>query len=465
MNKFVIKKTQLRTRAAAPTTVAGPAKPAGASAPAADAKPPTALGRMPTMKSKPPTSIGRTPTVLGRAPTVLGRAPAMNSKPPTSIGRTPTVLGKPPAKAEPEKSADKKDLNAFVASVCTGLAMPVGVAVECAEKMQDQRDEETRLTAETMLRSVQAVQRVLDDVQTFVRLENGSLKLTLEPTDCLQLAREVREAYLPYVVERGVTITVDDGPLPLLSLDALRIRQMLAILVENSVKFTTSGRIGITFAYFGQKLSMTVEDTGCGMPEGASATAADPFSRLGDSECADGPGLGLAIVKGLAKLMGGDMEITSAPGIGTSVRVVLSGVASEDSTAAVSRRLQKIDIRAPRSRSMRIVIAEGSPVSLAFLVGMFRAMGFTNVIGTTKGMDALSVILTEGVDLVLVCLELKDMEVETLATEIHKLPGYGQLPIYGITSEEHDCSALLKAGLAEVVKKPITREKLHRIVG
>ena len=388
------------------------------------------------------------------------------SKPPfakTAKGVFPTGRGKAPL---PAKSAPR-NVSAFLSSVCSELDMPLGVAVECAEKLVEQFGEsaEARMTSETMLKSVQTIQRVLDDVSTFAKLERGKLPLTIEPTDCMELAREVREAYLPYVIDRGVTITIEENELPLLRMDALRVRQMLAILVENSVKYTLFGRIGISFAYFGRKFAMTVEDTGCGMPETVAATVHDPYTRLAAGEQVDGPGLGLAIVKGLAKLMGGDMEISSAPGIGTSVRIVIPGVDNEETTGAVSRRLQKIDIRAPRSRKMRIVVVEGSPVYLAFLTGMLRAMGFTNVTGTSKGMDALSIILTEGADLVVACLQIQDIDVRTLVDEIHMLPGYAQLPIYGITTEESVDPGHQDAGFIEIIKKPITREKLHRIVG
>ena len=105
--------------------------------------------------------------------------------------------------------------------------------------------------------------------------------------------------------------------------DIDRIAQIIDNLLANAVKFTDSGTIRFNAAYKDGNLSLEIKDTGIGMDEDTLSRIFRPFERLASEMNADGFGLGLPITKGLVNLLGGKIDVESAPGHGSTFRVSL----------------------------------------------------------------------------------------------------------------------------------------------
>jgi signal transduction histidine kinase len=161
---------------------------------------------------------------------------------------------------------------------------------------------------------------LIDDLRTLSLAESGALPLHLEPADLGELAREATSGFEPQAAASGVTLAVDAADdLPDLELDPRRIRQVVANLVSNALRHTPrGGEVRVAARRTPSGAELEVRDTGSGMGAEAAAHAFDRFWRAGESS---GAGLGLAIVRDLVVAHGGDVQLVSAPGEGTSVRI------------------------------------------------------------------------------------------------------------------------------------------------
>jgi two-component system, NarL family, sensor histidine kinase EvgS len=169
-------------------------------------------------------------------------------------------------------------------------------------------------------RSANSTLQLLNDLLDQGRLEAGEMRLVPVPTDVGALTREVVEALQPAALSKGLALSLQDHcPAgQMLSLDPLRLRQIVRNLVANAVKFTPSGSVVVELAAqpSNDALSLSVSDTGPGLDRSTQERLFKPYAQ-GDSSLPGGSGLGLALSKQLAELMGGRIDVHSSLGQGS----------------------------------------------------------------------------------------------------------------------------------------------------
>ena len=188
----------------------------------------------------------------------------------------------------------------------------------------------------------QALLGFLDDVLDFARAETGRLQLRDEPFDLAALAAETLRSFMPSVRRKGLQVGFDYvGDITQVRADAGRMRQMIANLLGNAIKFTDRGNILLIVEVEGGadatdgapcRVRLRVRDTGIGMDEATTARVFEPFEQ-GDPGLArrhGGTGLGLSVVRMLARLMGGDVSVRSRVGHGSEFRVEAQLTAERD---------------------------------------------------------------------------------------------------------------------------------------
>ncbi|HVJ44631.1 MAG TPA: ATP-binding protein [Dongiaceae bacterium] len=169
---------------------------------------------------------------------------------------------------------------------------------------------------------------LVNNVLDLAKIEAGHMELRREGIDVAQLIAECCKLVDPLVKAGGVTLSDLTRPdLPVLYADAVRLKQIVLNLLSNAIKFTPSGGSITVCASTSNQQEMLIEvsDTGCGMPPEDVERAQEPFQRLEGAHTrrVEGTGLGLFLVKRLSELHGGKLNLTSQPGMGTTVRVSL----------------------------------------------------------------------------------------------------------------------------------------------
>ncbi len=168
---------------------------------------------------------------------------------------------------------------------------------------------------------------ILNDILDYSKMDSGRLALVDAPFEPQRLAEEVVALFTPYADEKGVDVAclVDPAVPRTLVGDTGRVRQLLLKLMSNAVKFTSRGEVVLSLGAAPRDgatalLTIEVRDTGIGIPPEKMATLFDEFTQ-GDSSNTrryGGAGLGLAITRRLVAAMAGTIDVTSAPGAGST---------------------------------------------------------------------------------------------------------------------------------------------------
>ena len=186
----------------------------------------------------------------------------------------------------------------------------------------------------------ETLMRVLNDVLDFSRLEAGGTVLEQTRFNLESIRQKAENLHSFTARERGLDFTATcDVAAPERIGDAGRVLQIVHNLVNNALKFTETGAITLAIrdGATPDRIRLEIADTGCGMTPEQSARVLEPFAQAEASTARShgGTGLGLSIVQGLARAMGGALEITSAPGEGScfTVEIVLPSAAAADAAA------------------------------------------------------------------------------------------------------------------------------------
>ncbi len=176
-----------------------------------------------------------------------------------------------------------------------------------------------------ILEETKVLARLIDDLRTLTEAESGTLTLHREPTDLGVLAGETAAAFRGQAQAAGVQLDLavaDD--LPLLSVDPVRLREVLGNLVANALRYTPAGGTVTVGGQLGREggVVLTVADTGAGI---APETLPHIFERFYKSADSRGTGLGLAIARNLVTAHGGTLTVESTVGEGTRMRVEVPG--------------------------------------------------------------------------------------------------------------------------------------------
>jgi len=242
-------------------------------------------------------------------------------------------------KRESEMARLKSD---FVANVSHDLKTPLSLIRMFGETLELGRapDEATRREYYAVItRESERLTRLIDNVLDFSRIEGGRQRYELGPHPVEPLIHEVLDAFRYPLAQRGFKLDVTVAPdLPDALVDPDAIKQALANLVDNALKYSTERRrLGIGARREGEWVVIEVADEGIGIPAGETERIFEKFYRIGRSETQGtrGSGVGLALVKHIAEAHGGRVSVESRPGQGSRFALFLP--VAEDRPVAEGR--------------------------------------------------------------------------------------------------------------------------------
>jgi signal transduction histidine kinase len=167
---------------------------------------------------------------------------------------------------------------------------------------------------------------LIDEILTFTRLDAGRETVVPEPIDLDEALKDACEIVEPLATAKKLELKiVSPGPGTMVESDSTKIKQILVNLLSNAVKFTETGSVTAEANFLGREFLLKVSDTGIGIQQDNIHRIFDPFWQVEQKATrrATGTGLGLTVTKRLANLLGGDVDVTSTPGQGTTFTVRL----------------------------------------------------------------------------------------------------------------------------------------------
>jgi signal transduction histidine kinase len=210
----------------------------------------------------------------------------------------------------------------LMADIAHELRTPIAILQGRLEGMLDgiyPRDE-TQLTM--VLQETRVLTRLVEDLRTLAHTESGTLTLQKESTDIGILLNDTAASFAADAAERNIRLALDvPATLPLIDIDALRIREVLTNLVSNALRHTPdNGRVSIAASAGPTIVTVTVGDTGSGIP---AADLPRIFDRFYKGHGSHGSGLGLTIARNLVIAHGGEIRAESEEGEGTTLTFTL----------------------------------------------------------------------------------------------------------------------------------------------
>ncbi len=183
---------------------------------------------------------------------------------------------------------------------------------------------------------------VIDDLLDLSKIGTGKITMELAEVDAAEAVDRVVETLLPLAEERDIDIeVVAPNALPPVLADPLRLHQILLNLGANAVKFTREGSVTFTLAETEGSIAFAIRDTGIGIADGAIEHIFEEF-RQGDASTTrefGGTGLGLSVSRSLARLLGGEIVVESALGVGSTFTLRLPAAPTPPAPAETAEAL------------------------------------------------------------------------------------------------------------------------------
>lgn len=203
----------------------------------------------------------------------------------------------------------------------TGMHMAFGLFRERAHFPEDSREADL---LDTVNEEMQRLMQLINDLLNFSRYQNGLQKLTLAPCSIEELLEQARLRFADTAQAQGIDLLVEvQGPLPWLQADQPQLERVLDNLIDNALRHTgAEGQIRLQARRHGERVIISVEDNGEGIPYGQQGRIFEPFVQVGRKK--GGAGLGLALCKEIVQLHGGRMGVYSRPGQGTQFYMALA---------------------------------------------------------------------------------------------------------------------------------------------
>ncbi|MEQ8496067.1 MAG: ATP-binding protein, partial [Gammaproteobacteria bacterium] len=315
---------------------------------------------------------------------------------------------------------------------------------------------------------------LINDILDLAKVEEGRLQIREIVCDVRTVIEDAVQGVVADARAKGLTVRTEvPDVLPSIKTDSMRLRQALFNYLSNAVKFTDRGSIVLRVACEALangdcRLRFEVEDTGRGISEDDQGRLFQRFHQVDSSDTRSfgGSGLGLAITRELARLMGGEVGVKSAPGVGSLFWLTIlakpgtqAPLRAEQSTTEAEERLRQLHT------GRRILVAEDDPISEMLIEELLTSVGL-NVDIVGNGQAALGKVAKESYDLVLMDISMPGMGGLEAARMIRALPGKGEMPIIAYTANVlPDQRTRYRAeGVNDVLDKPVEVAVLYATI-
>lgn len=354
----------------------------------------------------------------------------------------------------------------FLANMSHEIRSPMNGVIGMTGLLLDTKlSAEQRDYAETVRSSADALLTIINDILDFSKIEAGKLEFETLDFDLRACVEGVASLLAERAQAKGVELAAlieTDAPTQLRG-DPGRIRQVLMNLAGNAVKFTEKGEVVIRVSKAGEtdtqaELQFSVTDTGIGIPEEIRSRLFQPFSQADGSTSRKygGTGLGLAISKQLVEMMGGNINVSSATGLGSTFRF--------------TARFEKQPVAYPASPARSelkglslLVTAHQATREMARLECAPYGLRVDEATGVVETLEALRTEAARGsaYDLAVLDLNLCEKHDLDLIREIKSDPVLASTRLVMLTPLGHSKGDLLRAtGANASITKPLKQSQL-----
>ena len=364
----------------------------------------------------------------------------------------------------------------FLANMSHEIRTPMNGVVGTLELLDAPNlDPEQKVLLRVARDSADSLLSIINNVLDLSRIEAAKLSLDRALFSPARTFRAAVATFSATASMKGLSLQVEIDPsVPDQAYgDEMRLRQIVANLVGNAVKFTERGRIVLAARAEIEDerivLRVGVSDTGIGIPQDMRAKLFKPFEQADATTTRryGGTGLGLAICRELVELMDGSIDVESVEGQGTTFNFVVK----LDSPTAARDAEKESQVQAdwPRGKGERVLVVDDSPVNVRIAALQLERLGYLPEVAH-NGNEALARIATESYDAVLLDIQMPGLDGYAVARTVREREaarGRKRLPIVALTAnaQSDEAERCRAAGMDDYLSKPLSIDKLGRLLG
>lgn len=374
----------------------------------------------------------------------------------------------------------------FLANMSHEIRTPMTAILGFSEILLGTIDDPEHIEGlKTIRRNGQYLLQIINNILDLSKVESGKLEVEHIKCSPCHILSEVASLMRVPANAKGLQLELDyNGPIPKeIQSDPTRIRQILINLIGNATKFTEVGKVRVVARLKNAdtdepKMQFDVIDTGIGMTEDQMSHLFQPFVQADTSMTRKfgGTGLGLTISKRLAKMMGGNVDVTSIPEKGSTFSLSISTGSLQD--VEMITEVSEAELPAKRSKAKqdkktaqlecRVLLAEDGPDNQRLITFILKKSG-AEVTTADNGQIALELALKardEGnpFDVILMDMQMPVLDGYGASTKLREAEYTG--PIIALTAHamSHDRKKCIDAGCDDYTTKPVDRKQLIALV-
>ena len=363
-----------------------------------------------------------------------------------------------------------KEKSIFLANMSHEIRTPINAILGFGELLGvDLQSSKHKQYLQFIRSSADSLLQLINDILDLSKIESGVMSLYPEPTDLREICDFIRTLMSEPAAKKNVSLEchiTDDLPHSIF-IDRVRLRQILANLVSNAVKFTDQGQIDIRFDWQKEPagrilLIIEVQDTGVGIPHDKLGVIFKPFIQSGAHREKEkqGTGLGLSIVKHLTEAMGGTVTVDSVMGQGSIFQLKFPNVPISARLADSGKLLLSAKVDFNELRPATFLVVDDNETNCHLIAGVFAGTHHRLLFGS-NGEEAVAKARKFKPDIILMDIRMPGMNGQEALAEIRKFAELELTPSIALTAsalqEEEDS---LKATFSGCLRKPFSQRQL-----